>query len=198
MPENLTNPCIIPHECDLFLMSSHNIWTANHSLNSFAKRGRRNVDGWGIGYYRNGTANILKSEIAATNNGDITREFNIAMNAISSETILGHLRLTSRGGTTIDNNHPFKLNFLNYDWLMIHNGTGQRINNLIPYQDQLLVNSTNDSARAFEFLRREIISYYCSDSKKSLIEAVRYAYSKLLEEDPAGSYNMILSNGYIN
>lgn len=185
------------HECDLFLMSSHQPWFANRSLEQFAVLGRNNVHGWGIGSYRDGRANILKSELSALDSGDVSREFNIAMGATNSELILGHLRLTSSGGTRIENNHPFKLNFLGYDWLMIHNGTGHYLDELVPHNERLLLNSTNDSARAFELLRREIISYYLRDHKKSLIEAVRHAYANLLDGDTRGGYNIILSNGYL-
>ena len=198
MPPNNDNELSNFHECDLFLLSSHFPWSAERSLDSFVQLGRRNIDGWGIGSYRNGRANVVKSELSANNGGEVSREFSVAMNAISSEIVLGHLRLTSSGGNNAANNHPFKLNFLGYDWLMIHNGTGRRINEIVPHDERLLINSTNDSARAFEYLRKSIIAYYCSDPKKSLIEAVRNAYTKLLENDPNGSYNIILTNGYLS
>ncbi len=185
------------HECDLFLMSSHHPWFANRSLEHFAITGERNIHGWGIGSYRDGRANIVKSELPALDSGEVSREFNIAMRATNSEVIIGHLRLTSSGGTRVENNHPFKLNFLGYDWLMIHNGTGYGLDK-VPERERLLVNSTNDSARAFEIMRREIIAYYVSDPKHSLIEAVRHAYSQLLKFDHQGTYNIILSNGYLS
>jgi predicted glutamine amidotransferase len=81
---------------------------------------------------------------------------------------------------------------------MIHNGTGRNVHGFINSHERLLLESTNDSARAFEYLRKEIISYYCSDPKKSLNEAVRNAYSLLLQSDPDGLYNIILTNGYLS
>lgn len=197
MPENIEEGLDEFHECDLFLLSSHHPWIADFSLDSFARLGRRNIHGWGIGSYRNGKANIVKSELAAHDLRDVSREFKVAMKAVSSEIIIGHLRLTSSGGTRIDNNHPFKLNFLGYDWLMIHNGTGREIHQLVPESERLLINSNNDSARAFEYLRKKIIHYYCSDPGRSLSEAVRHAYTQLLTDDPQGTYNIILSNGYL-
>lgn len=186
------------HECDLFLMSSHGAWSAEQSLDSFARRGNRNIHGWGIGSYREGLARVIRRESAALDGEHVSGEFDVAMNSISSEVIVGHLRLASSGRVIRENSHPFKLNFLGYDWVMVHNGTGRRINEMVPHQERLLEESTNDSARAFEYLRKEIISYYCSDDKKSLIEAVRFAYAKLIENDPQGSYNIILSNGYLS
>lgn len=186
------------HECDLFLMSSHGAWSAEHSLDSFARRGSRNIHGWGIGSYREGKARVIRRESAALNGDHVSGEFDVAMNSISSDVIVGHLRLSSSGGVMRENSHPFKLSFLGYDWVMVHNGTGRRIKEMVPHNERLLERSSNDSARAFEYLRKEIISYFCSDDKRSLIEAVRSAYAKLIENDPEGTYNIILSNGYLS
>ena len=125
MPENV-------HECDLFLLTSHNAWNAEMSLESFARIGRRNINGWGIGFYRDGISRVVRSEIPAAEEGTPSREFMAAIKAVSSDVILGHLRKTTRGANIVENNHPFKLNFLGYDWLMIHNGTGYEIQNMIP------------------------------------------------------------------
>lgn len=190
MPENV-------HECDLFLLTSHNAWNAEISLESFARIGRRNINGWGIGFYRDGISRVVRSEIPAAEEGTPSREFMAAIKAVSSDVILGHLRKTTRGANIVENNHPFKLNFLGYDWLMIHNGTGYEIQNMIPPNEQLLVRSTNDSARTFEYLRKEIIQYCSTDNKKSLIFGVKNAFTKLLQNDPEGLYNIILSNGYL-
>ena len=67
----------------------------------------------------------FESSEPATDGGSLGREFSIAVEAISGPTILGHLRLTSWGRTTRENNHPFLLNFLGYDWLLIHNGSAE-------------------------------------------------------------------------
>jgi len=189
------------HECDLFLLTSHHPYAATRALAEFASRGRRNVDGWGIGSYVDGQARVLRSADAAfppssVSTAQLSREFAIAIQAVTSETILGHLRLTSSGETRVENNHPFMLPFLGYQWLLIHNGTGRR--NLIPHEDRLLLDSTNDTARVFEFLRQHMIEYYLSSPKRSLIEAARSAFNSLLAADPDGSFNLILSNGYLS
>ncbi|MGI6449057.1 MAG: class II glutamine amidotransferase [Desulfitobacteriia bacterium] len=187
----------LQHECDLFLLSSHSSYLADISLYNFADLGRRNVNGWGIGYYQNENAKVVKSNEPA-NNGTVSREFKIASQAISSPIILGHLRFTSRGTNRVENNHPFKLHFLNHNWLFIHNGSASSGIQLVPYERRLLVNSDNDSPRIFEFLREKIVDYVMSSPKKSLIEACRNAFIELLKKDPNGSFNIILSNGHIN
>lgn len=185
------------HECDLFLMSSHTSYHANNALRSFARQGSRNIHGWGIGSYIGSNANVVRYEKPAMDELDVSDTFKVAMESISGPIILGHLRLASRGNVIPQNNHPFKLSFLGYEWLMIHNGTA-RNSSLVDYNERLLLESDNDSARVFEYIRREMIRYYASDYRKSLIESCRYAYASLLNEDPQGKYNIILSNGHLS
>ncbi len=76
------------HECDLFLLSSHHSYYANRSLGNFARLGRSNMDGWGVGYYLNGGANVLRSAEPAfegmTLSGSLSREFTMTIRAVSS------------------------------------------------------------------------------------------------------------------
>jgi len=187
------------HECDLFLLSSHQDYFANSALTRFAGRGSRNIHGWGIAGYHRGRANVLRSADPAMDRcgGDLSREFYMATKAVSSSIILGHLRFLSAGKVSEFNNHPFKLSFLGYDWTMVHNGTAISHETLVPHNERLLLESDNDSARIFEFLRKRIIEYYLRDSRKSLIEGCRKAYADLLETD-GGEFNIILSNGHIS
>ena len=188
------------HECDLFLLSSYQSHFANKALGSFALRGKENINGWGIaGYDNNGEANILRSADPAYDytERNLSGEFTIACRAVNSPIILGHLRLTSRGSDSVDNNHPFKLNFLGNDWTFMHNGTGLYPDSLVEPGERLLIRSNNDSARVFEFLRKEIIDYYHSSHKKSIIEGCRKAFTKLLAKD-GGTFNVVLSNGYLS
>lgn len=189
------------HNCDLFLLSSHRPYYAKESLKEFAILGNRNTDGWGIGSYDNGNANIIRSSDPAIGSSyedmEISREFKIAMNATLSAVMLGHLRFTSSGESRIENNHPFKLHFLGYDWLLIHNGTARDKEKLVLPGERLLLESNSDTPRVFEFLRQHIIDYYTTKPGRSLIEACRKAYASLLDTD-AGSFNIILSNGFLS
>lgn len=187
-----------PHECDLFLMSSHQAYGANNALAEFARRGARNIHGWGIGSYADRTARILRSEAPATDGAGLSREFAIATQAVNSPVILGHLRLTSRGKTRRENNHPFLLNFLGYDWLCIHNGTATRYEELVPRAERLIPESDSDTPRVFEFIRSQVLAYLAGGATRSLIEAFRTAFEKLLEADPAGKFNLIISNGRLS
>jgi predicted glutamine amidotransferase len=186
------------HECDLFLLSSHVPYVAERILPTFARKGCRNIHGWGIGSYAGSEARVVRQAEPAASDDTLSKEFATAVEVISSPIILGHLRLTSRGQTRAENNHPFRLNFLGYDWLLVHNGTAKRHEQLVPRAERILVESDNDTPRVFEFLRREIIEYYESRPQRSLIEACRSAFGKLAEADPDGKFNLILSNGFLS
>ena len=192
-----------PHECDLFLFSSHSEYQVNRSLKAFARLGSSNTDGWGIGYYRDDQSRVIRSSEPACDpnvrdpNRQVAKELQCACDLIESKVVISHLRRISRGNSRVENNHPFKLHFLDNDWLMIHNGTASR-NDLVPRSEQLILNSDSDSPRIFEFLRSRIIDYMEGDPRHSLIEAVRSAFSALLEADPRGSFNIILTNGYLS
>jgi predicted glutamine amidotransferase len=181
------------HECDLFCLSSHCNYTGDRILPIFARRGAGNIDGWGIGYYTDAEATVVRRERRAANSGSVSEEFAMAVETISSSVILGHLRLASRGATCRQNNHPFHLQFLGYDWLLIHNGSAARAEQLVPPAHRLLRDSDSDTPRVFEFLRDRMVRY-CNTPQHSLIEGCRTAYSELLEADPGG-FNLILSNG---
>lgn len=188
------------HECDLFLMSSHTDYFAERSLPDFARFGSRNMDGWGIGFYNSGKGKAIRSELPASSAsvpGNVSREFAAAARALSSPIILGHLRRSTGSEVCLENSHPFKMSFLGYDWLMIHNGFSSNTS-LVPPDRRLIRESTNDSPRVFEFLREHIISYYSQDARKSLITACKKAYASLLTADPNGKLNIILSNGYLS
>ena len=127
----------------------------------------------------------------------LSGEFGAAVEVVSSPTIVGHLRLTSRGQTRVENNHPFRLDFLGYQWLLVHNGTARRHAELVSPTERLLTEADSDTPRVFEFLRREIIAYYEDRPQHSLIAACRQAFGKLLAADPQGKFNVILSNGHL-
>jgi predicted glutamine amidotransferase len=186
------------HECDLFLLSSHIPYVADRILPAFARKGCHNIHGWGIGSYTGSEARVVRRAEPAFNDDTLSTEFAMAVEVISSPIILGHLRLTSCGKTRAENNHPFRLDFLGYDWLLVHNGTARRHEHLVPRAERILAESDNDTPRIFEFLRREIIEYYESRPQRSLIEACRSAFGRLAEADPEGKFNLILSNGFLS
>lgn len=185
------------HECDLFLLSSHKSYVGDRILPAFARRGQTNIHGWGLGWYDHGRARSVRRSEPAVEGADLCKEFAASVETISGATILGHLRMASCGKLRPENNHPFTLQFLGYDWLLAHNGTAQRSTQLVPPAQQLLRDSDSDTPRVFEFLKGQIEGYLHSRPKRSLIEAGRMAFARLIEHD-AGTFNLILSNGHLS
>ena len=103
----------VQHECDLFLMTSHYPYYGDNILAEFARQGIRNMDGWGIAGYNNGKVKIIKSAepaVKSNSHNVISNEFAVAIDSISGEVVLGHLRLTSMGKTIVENNHNSEKN----------------------------------------------------------------------------------------
>jgi predicted glutamine amidotransferase len=184
------------HECDLFLLSSFHPYRATNALRSFALDGHRNVHGWGVGGWHGRRAVVVRRDTPAARSGDLADSFAAAVEASASEVLVGHLRLASRGAQTRENNHPFMLHFLGYDWLLAHNGTAR--STLSTGEPHLLPRSDVDSARIFEFVRHHMIEYALAKPQNSLLTAVRKAFSKLLSTDPGGKFNLVLSNGVVS
>ena len=128
----------IDHECDLFLLSSRQPYSAQDALDAFARQGDRNRDGWGIGGYVGGNAKVLRTNHSALNFQGPSAEYVSAARDMSSSILLGHLRLTSAGDNRPENNHPFELSFLGYEWLFCHNGTSHAASRLVPPSGQQL------------------------------------------------------------
>src|SRR5437763_1733423 len=105
----MTMPTVQDHECVLFLLSSHRSYLADRILPEFARQGARNIHGWGLGTYADDHAIVVRRSESATEETSLGREFATAVEAMTGTTILGHLRLTSRGRTRRENNHPFRL-----------------------------------------------------------------------------------------
>ena len=105
--------------CRLFGFRSAQPSTAHRSLaeaeNALAQQSLQHPDGWGIGWFVDDDAYVVKSANAA----HACERFKKAANTLSSHTMIGHVRRATVG--TIDhlNAHPFRYG----RWLFAHNGT---------------------------------------------------------------------------
>jgi glutamine amidotransferase len=72
-------------------------------------------DGWGVGYYENGTARRVRSPRPASDDpqyAELARSLRV-------RTAMAHVRQASMGEPNERNNHPFRCG----NWLFAHNGT---------------------------------------------------------------------------
>ncbi len=182
--------------CELFALSAARQYSAPKSLPLFALQARKNMDGWGIGYYLNRGAFVEKSANQVYVPGVLHDSFQRLARVIRSNIIISHIRFRTSGPVDECHAHPFVMNFLDYDWIFAHNGKAPAIESYRtknpPLEDLL-----SDSARTFEFLRDHMLEFCVrSDGVPELFKALEWSTKKMLEKYP-GQYNYFLANGRI-
>lgn len=78
-------------------------------------QGKSHPDGWGVGFYHADQPEIVRSVIAAFEDG----HFDATAERVYSRTVIAHVRQASVGGAALVNTHPFTYG----PWLFAHNGT---------------------------------------------------------------------------
>jgi predicted glutamine amidotransferase len=182
--------------CDLFALSAATNYSAPEALPLFASRASKNMDGWGIGYFRNGRAFVEKSAQRVYLPGRVHDSYQRLARVVSSRIIISHVRFRTSGPVDECHAHPFVLQFCGSEWLFAHNGKAPAIES---YRTEGEVNAgaVSDSGRAFEFLR-DRMSSHCRIFAASLplFDHVCQATERMIEEYP-GEYNYLLSNGNV-
>lgn len=86
-----------------------------HGSNALRVQSRKHPDGWGLGWYEQGTPRVVRSLAPA--HGDA--EFEKLSSFVNAETVIAHVRQASVGRVATVNTHPFRRG----PWLFAHNGT---------------------------------------------------------------------------
>ncbi|HVO82875.1 MAG TPA: class II glutamine amidotransferase [Syntrophobacteria bacterium] len=180
--------------CDLFALSAATNYSAPEALPLFASRASKNMDGWGIGYFRKGRALVEKSAQRVYLPGRVHDSYQRLARVVSSRIIISHVRFRTSGLVDECHAHPFTLKFCGSDWLFAHNGRAPAIESYRT-EGEASACAISDSARAFEFLRDRLASY-CGTyaAPLPLFDHVCEATARLISEYP-GEYNYLLSNG---
>ena len=182
--------------CDLFALSAATNYSAPKSLPLFASKAGRNMDGWGIGYFKKGRAYVEKSAARAYYEGRFHDGFQRLTRVIASKFIIAHVRLRTSGPIDECHAHPFVARLNGQDWIFAHNGKAPAIE---AYRGKTiqLDEAVSDSARAFEYLLDGMTARYESGRHfHGLFSAVMDTSRQLVEEYP-GSYNYLLTNGWV-
>jgi len=87
--------------CELFVLSSNKVVGVRFTWRGFLKRGRKHRDGWGVAFYRDGTAIVIKEPLPAPNSNmaKILRDTNY----VRSNIVISHVRKGTKGGKTYAN-----------------------------------------------------------------------------------------------
>ncbi|NOY94636.1 MAG: class II glutamine amidotransferase [Deltaproteobacteria bacterium] len=82
--------------------------------NALCVQSGQNPDGWGVAYYLEGAAHLLRSPEKALDD----QLFDRVSGVVASETVLAHVRKATVGDLSVLNCHPFQYG----RWTMAHNG----------------------------------------------------------------------------
>ena len=183
--------------CDLFALSAATNYSAPKSPADFCCQSEQEY-GW-LGYRIFQEESSLCGEISHPGLSAKDRfhdGFQRLARVVSSKFIIAHVRLRSSGPIDECHAHPFVLQFKGQDWIFAHNGKAPAIES---YRSQKvrLDDVVSDSARTFEYLLDGIAARHERNNDISgLFTAVADTSRQLIEEYP-GSYNYLLTNGWV-
>jgi predicted glutamine amidotransferase len=178
--------------CDIFAISAGFNYTPQKYLPIFAVKGRQNMNGWGIGFFRDDQAFVEKSSEQVFSHPKVHESFQRLARVIDSRIIISHLNCPKSGGRHSEHSHPFKLSFLGHNWLFAQVGV---VEDIKEYRTDGLPCLEADvyTARIFEFLRDHMILLHDQNPYISLYAAIRVSIQKLLSDYP-GHYTFFLAN----
>jgi predicted glutamine amidotransferase len=178
--------------CDIFALSAGYNYTAQQYLPIFAEKGRKNMNGWGIGFYRENQALIEKSAERVFGEDHVHESFQRLARVIDSRIIVSHISCPLSGGRHSSENHPFSLPFLEHVWLFVHVG---RVADIEHYQTthEPRLEPEVYPARIFEFIRDQLVTLMEQYPYESHLEALRRGIRNLVAAYP-GRYNFFLAN----
>ncbi len=178
--------------CDIFALSAGYNYTAQEYLPVFAEKAKQNMNGWGIGFFRDGKAYVEKSSERVFAGDQVHESFQRLARVIDSRIIVSHISCRLSGRRHSAHNNPFSLPFLDHIWLFVNIGRDQDIDRYQTANEPRLEAEVK-TARVFEYLRDELVNrakiYPYGSLHGALCESIR----KLLSDYP-GLYTFFLAN----
>jgi predicted glutamine amidotransferase len=133
--------------CELMGISSSRPVSAAISISEFAGRDENNADGWGLGWYPDRSAAVIKEPISWRSSKHT--HFLQSYPEIVSSLYIAHVRHKTVGGhSTHADTHPFVRESGGRDYCFAHNGTVTGVGDVLPLGRFLPVGRT-DSEDAF-------------------------------------------------
>lgn len=169
--------------CELLGLAFNEPVTSRISFYGFCQRSSRNPDGWGLAWFADGQALVRKEPLPANISTTASRlEQN---DRISSTIFIGHVRLASCGDLSLENTHPFQMDFHGVSVVFAHNGTLRNLPAHGPYKPL----GATDSEQAFCHLLS-----WMDDQKISFSDYTRLE-SRPQQLNGYGNMNLLFSNG---
>ncbi|UCD89161.1 MAG: class II glutamine amidotransferase [Desulfobacterales bacterium] len=182
--------------CDLFALSATKDYSAPELLPIFALRAKKNMDGWGIGFFRKHHAVVEKSAEQIFYSGQLHDSFQRLARVVKSRIIICHIRLRTSGLIDECHAHPFALSFGGHDWIFVHNGKAPAIES---YRSKrtAIEDAISDSARVFEYLRDQIEDQHTHNAGPNMLFNILMTSTAQMIDQYPGNYNFLLTNGHL-
>ena len=178
--------------CDIFAISAGHNHTPQKYLPIFAEKGKQNMNGWGIGFFRDDQALVEKSDEQVFSQEQVHESFQRLARVIDSRITISHINCPKSGGRHTDHRHPFTLSFLDHNWLFAQVGVVKSVEKYRTNEEPHLSVDVY-TARIFEYLRDRMILLHNQNPYISLYMALRISIQKLVSDYP-GEYAFFLAN----
>jgi predicted glutamine amidotransferase len=178
--------------CDIFAISAGYNYTPQKYLPIFAEKSRHNMNGWGIGFFREDQAFVEKSDEKVFSDQQVHESFQRLARVIDSRIIISHVNCPQSGSLHLSHRHPLMLSFMDHTWLFAQVGIIEGIENYETVQEPRLEISVY-TARIFEYLRDHLIIAHDRNPHISLFAALRLSIKNLLMNYP-GDFAFFLVN----
>jgi predicted glutamine amidotransferase len=178
--------------CDILAISAGYNYTPKQYLPLFAERGRRNMNGWGIGFFREGQALVETSPEQVYPGYQVHEGFQRLSRVIDSRIILAHVRCSLSGGHHRADSYLFTISFLDHSWVFAHVGRVEGIEQYRTPNDPRLEAGVYP-ARILEYLRDQLICRCALNPYLNLSACFRSSVQELLSDYP-GHYAFFLAN----
>lgn len=174
--------------CELLALNFNLPVTPRISFRGFRKRGQTDPDGWGIAFYPDRSAQVIK-EPASAHRSPLAG-FLQQMPYIKSSLILAHVRYSSVGKNAFMNTHPFLRTWNKHDYTFAHNGTIRNYSQF-PLEKFQPVGQT-DSEYIFCYLMDQIAMNGLHEFEHPDLNALHQLFLRINE---SGKFNCLLSDG---
>ncbi|MBD3404663.1 MAG: class II glutamine amidotransferase [Candidatus Lokiarchaeota archaeon] len=175
--------------CELLALNFGMETSLQITFRGFQKRGSCNPDGWGLAYYPDESAIIIKEPITSTQSKLAT--FVSKYSEIRGKIFIGHVRKASVGNKgCFKNTHPFTRELDGKQFVFAHNGT-LRNHDSLSSQYFTPIGDT-DSEHSFCHLLSEYKDKIGSIQKREHFDCI---HSILKAINERGNFNCIFSNG---
>lgn len=177
--------------CELMGLCFAEPVSADFSIREFARRDHENADGWGLAWYPDRAAAVVKEPVRwqdSTYTG-----FLETYHGLRSSVYLAHVRHKTVGGPpTHADTHPFVRELGGRDYCFAHNGTLHQFRERLPLGRYYRPVGTTDSEHLFCHLL-ELLARRGEDL--AIPDAFRWLHGTLAEVNRLGKLNCLLSDG---